>query len=69
MKVVNGYEICAQLRRTRLFRTTPIVIVTSSDGVIDRTRAKLVGASDFISKPFSAEGIQEVLDQYLPKAA
>ncbi|PLS69315.1 MAG: hypothetical protein CV045_02895 [Cyanobacteria bacterium M5B4] len=45
--IVNGYEICAQLRRIPSFREIPIIILTSNNGIIDRARAKVVGATDF----------------------
>ena len=38
MPVANGYEICSQLRRVNTFRDTPIIILTSNDGVLDRLR-------------------------------
>ncbi|WP_083885836.1 response regulator [Synechococcus sp. PCC 7336] len=65
MPVANGYEICAQLRRTSKFKNTPIIIVTSSDGVIDRVRAKLVGADGFIAKPIAKDIVADILQQYL----
>ncbi|MEM9534586.1 MAG: response regulator [Cyanobacteria bacterium P01_E01_bin.45] len=67
MPIANGYELCAQLRRVTAFKHTPIVIVTSSDGVVDRVRSKLVGATGFISKPFAVEDIAKALERYLPK--
>ncbi|MGL5035316.1 MAG: response regulator, partial [Microcystaceae cyanobacterium] len=51
MPNANGYSICKFLRETPVFGQTPIIILTAQDNVIDRTRAKLVGANDFISKP------------------
>ncbi|HEY9658697.1 MAG TPA: response regulator, partial [Allocoleopsis sp.] len=49
MPFINGYEVCTQIRRISAFKETPVIIVTSSDGIVDRVRAKLVGASGFIS--------------------
>lgn len=51
MPTTNGYELCNFLRKTTVFQRTPIVILTSRDKVVDRMRAKQVGASDFLSKP------------------
>jgi CheY-like chemotaxis protein len=65
MPVTNGYEVCAQIRRISAFRDTPIVIVTSSDGIVDRVRAKLVGSAGFIAKPIAEEKVLSVLRQYL----
>lgn len=66
MPVANGYEICAQIRRISVFQETPIVIVTSSDGIVDRVRAKLMGSSGFLAKPIDPEKVLSVLQQYLP---
>ncbi|BAZ17592.1 two-component response regulator [Calothrix sp. NIES-4071] len=66
MPVVNGYEICSQLRRISGFAETPIIILTGSDGLLDRMRAKVVGSTDFLSKPIVADKILEALRKYLP---
>jgi CheY-like chemotaxis protein len=66
MPIANGYEVCAQIRRVSAFKDTPIVIVTSSDGIVDRVRAKLVGSSSFLAKPIDQEKVLAVLRQYLP---
>jgi chemotaxis family two-component system response regulator PixG len=50
MPHTNGYELCDKLRKLSLFRSTPIVILTGNDGIIDRVRAKMVGSTDFLSK-------------------
>lgn len=47
MPIANGYEICAQIRRALVFKDTPVIIVTSNDGIIDRVRAKLVAQRTF----------------------
>jgi len=65
MPNTNGYEICGQLRKVSSFRNTPIIILTGNDGIIDRVRAKMVGASDFLSKPINAETVLEVARQHL----
>lgn len=65
MPNTNGYEICGQLRKISTFRDTPIIILTGNDGIIDRVRAKMVGASDFLSKPVNAEIVLDIARQYL----
>lgn len=51
MPTASGYDVCTFLRKTPIFQNTPIIILTSQSGLVDRTRAKLAGASDFLSKP------------------
>ena len=65
MPVINGYEVCAQIRRISAFKHTPIVIVTSNNGIVDRVRAKLVGSSGFLAKPIKPDKVLAVLRQYL----
>ena len=65
MPNTNGYEICAKLRKLQAFQTTPIVILTGKDGIVDRVRAKLVGASDFLNKPIDAGTVLNVITKHL----
>lgn len=65
MPLTNGYELCASLRRTSLFRDTPIIILTGQDGIVDRVRAKLVGATEFMCKPPNKEKVREIVHKYL----
>jgi chemotaxis family two-component system response regulator PixG len=65
MPYTNGYEVCAQIRRTTILKHTPVIIVTSSDGIIDRVRARIVGASGFLAKPISPEKVLATLKKHL----
>ncbi|MCU0536022.1 MAG: response regulator [Hydrococcus sp. Prado102] len=65
MPNANGYEICAQLRKMTFFKDTPIVILTGNDGLVDRVRAKMVGSTDFISKPVDPEIVVSTIRKHL----
>lgn len=65
MPNTNGYEICTQLRKLSVFRNTPIVILTGNDGIVDQVRARLVGATDFLSKPIEPETVLNVINKHL----
>jgi two-component system, chemotaxis family, response regulator PixG len=65
MPKVNGYDLCAQLRRYPEFAQTPIIFLTSSSGVVDRLRAKMVGSSDFLRKSVDADELVQKIDEYL----
>lgn len=64
MPIANGYEICSQIRRIPHFENTPIVILTGKDTIVDRLRAKMVGATDFISKPLDVNRINALINKY-----
>ncbi|MEG3896892.1 MULTISPECIES: response regulator [unclassified Microcoleus] len=65
MPKTSGFALCNFLRKTPAFRETPIVFLTGQDSIIDRTRAKFTGASDFLSKPPNPEQVLQVADKYL----
>ena len=67
MPVTNGYEVCEQIRKTPSLANIPVVILTGSDGLIDRVRSKFVGANGFIGKPATEESVYRALDKYLDK--
>ncbi len=65
MPVVNGYEICSQIKRVSKLQDIPIVFLTGNDGLVDRVRAKVIGASDFLGKPIEISKINNVIEKYL----
>jgi len=69
MPTVDGRDLCNFLRKTSVFRETPIVILTSCDGAIDRVRANLSGASDFLSKPADPQKVLEMTRKHIPAAS
>ncbi|MBA3789562.1 response regulator, partial [Patescibacteria group bacterium] len=66
MPIANGYEICAQIRRTSIFKDTPVIIVTGNDGIVDRVRAKIVRSTDFLAKPIDTKKVLAIIRKYLP---
>ncbi|MEO0988209.1 MAG: response regulator [Cyanobacteria bacterium J06639_14] len=65
MPDLSGYEICSLIRQVSMLKDTPIIIVSSRDGIADRTRAKTVGASDFLAKPITSEKVLAILWKHL----
>jgi twitching motility two-component system response regulator PilG len=55
MPEIDGYELCTMLRQSRHMRNVPIVMFTGRDGLIDRMRAQLAGANDYVTKPVNAD--------------
>ena len=64
MPIINGYEICAQIRRVSKLKDIPVIILTGNDAIVDRMRAKVVGANDFLSKPIEVEKITNVVSKF-----
>lgn len=64
MPVIGGYELCKQLRRAKIFETTPIVVLTSRPDTIARLRSTLIGATDFLGKPLDPKVLLNFLDRH-----
>ena len=62
---MDGYEVARILRGKADFGQTVIVMLTARDGIIDRFRSKIVGASAFISKPFKVDFVRAIVRQYI----
>jgi two-component system, chemotaxis family, response regulator PixG len=65
MPIVNGYEVCEQIRKTPSLKDIPVIILTGKDGLIDRMRSKMVGATGFLGKPVNEESVMQMLEKYL----
>lgn len=65
MPKINGYDLCAQLRKYPEFTTTPIIFLTTHSGLIDRVRARMVGSSDFLKKTVDADELLQKVVEHL----
>ncbi len=65
MPVVNGYEVCAQIRRVAVFAKIPVIILTGSDRIFDRFRAKVAGSTDFMTKPIVVDKVLDMINKHL----
>jgi two-component system, chemotaxis family, response regulator PixG len=65
MPSIDGYQICTMLRKHHSFKNTPIVMVTGNKGIINRAKAKLSGATDYLTKPFTQPQLLQIVFRYL----
>jgi len=65
MPRLDGYEICAMLRHSIAFRQTPIIMLTGKEAFMDRVRARMAGATDYLTKPFGESELFLLLEKYL----
>ncbi len=65
MPELDGYELCAMLRKSTAFRQIPIVMLTGKDGFIDRVKARMVGATDYLTKPFGESELLMLVEKYV----
>ena len=64
MPRLDGYQTCALIKHHRIFRNTPVVMLSSRDGLFDRARGRVVGSDRYIPKPFTKEDLLAVIADY-----
>jgi twitching motility two-component system response regulator PilG len=55
MPRLDGYQTCAIIKRNARFTSVPVIMLSSKDGVFDKARGRMVGAEDYLTKPFAKE--------------
>jgi twitching motility two-component system response regulator PilG len=65
MPELDGYEICAMLRQSNAFRLTPMIMLTGLDGFINRIKARMIGANDYLTKPFGESELLMLIEKYI----
>ena len=55
MPRLDGYQTCALIKINSEFKTTPVVMLSSKDGLFDKAKGRIVGSDQYITKPFSKE--------------
>jgi len=64
MPDMDGYELCRQLRQTDTLKDVPVVMLTGRDGLVDRIRARMVGATDYLTKPFTPQELLSLAQRF-----
>ncbi len=65
MPEIDGYELCRMLRLSTALKEVPIVMLTGRDGLVDRIRARMVGATNYITKPFQPEQLLSIVNELI----
>lgn len=68
MPRLDGYQTCALIKHHKVFRDTPVVMLSSKDGLFDRARGRVVGSDHYITKPFTREELLAAIEQHCGSA-
>ena len=69
MPRLDGYQTCALIKNNAEFKHTPVIMLSSKDGLFDRARGRIVGSEQYLTKPFTKNELLDAIRQYAPKAA
>jgi twitching motility two-component system response regulator PilG len=64
MPRLDGYQTCAIIKRNAHFASTPIIMLSSKDGVFDKARGRMVGSEEYLTKPFTKDQLLQTVQQF-----
>lgn len=67
MPRLDGYQTCALIKRNQNFRKTPVIMLSSKDGLFDRARGRIVGSEQYLTKPFTREDLLDAIKRHVTK--
>ncbi|AWI54218.1 two-component system response regulator [Aquabacterium olei] len=65
MPRLDGYQTCAIIKRNPRFARTPVIMLSSKDGLFDKARGRMVGSQDYLTKPFTKDQLLQAVSQYM----
>ena len=66
MPRLDGYQTCAIIKNHERFRSTPVVMLTSKDGLFDKARGRIVGSDHYLTKPFTKDELLQTVREQAP---
>ena len=55
MPRLDGYQTCALIKHNQIFKSTPVIMLSSKDGLFDKARGRIVGSEQYLTKPFTKD--------------
>ena len=68
MPRLDGYQTCAIIKRNPRFTHTPVIMLSSKDGLFDKARGRMVGSQDYLTKPLTKDQLLQAVAQYTAEA-
>lgn len=68
MPRLDGYQTCALIKNNNLYKNTPVILLTSKDGLFDRARGRIVGSDQYLTKPFTKDELLNAITEHVNTA-
>lgn len=65
MPRLDGYQTCALIKNNQTFRSTPVIMLSSKDGLFDKARGRIVGSEQYLTKPFTRDELLGAIRRYV----
>ena len=67
MPRLDGYQTCALIKHNQVFKRTPVIMLSSKDGLFDKARGRIVGSEQYLTKPFTKEELLGAIKRHAVK--
>ena len=68
MPRLDGYQTCALIKNNKDFQDTPVIMLSSKDGLFDRAKGRIVGSDQYLTKPFSRDELLGAITEHVSHA-
>lgn len=68
MPRLDGYQTCALIKNHQLFRKTPVIMLSSKDGLFDKAKGRIVGSEEYLTKPFTRDELLGTVRRFTDRA-
>jgi len=65
MPRLDGYQTCALIKNNQVFKDTPVIMLSSKDGLFDRARGRIVGSDQYLTKPFTKDELLGAIREHV----
>jgi twitching motility two-component system response regulator PilG len=65
MPRLDGYQTCALIKHNKVFKSTPVIMLSSKDGLFDRARGRIVGSEQYLTKPFTRDELLSAIETHV----
>ena len=69
MPRLDGYQNCSLIKHNKAFKSIPVIMLSSKDGLFDRARGRIVGSEHYLTKPFTREELLGAIEQHVSSNA
>lgn len=69
MPRLDGYQTCALIKNNSEFKSTPVIMLSSKDGLFDKAKGRIVGSDQYLTKPFSKNELLSAIEEHTGKAS
>jgi twitching motility two-component system response regulator PilG len=67
MPRLDGYQTCALIKNNQSFKSTPVIMLSSKDGLFDKARGRIVGSEQYVTKPFTRDELLEAIRKHVDR--